>query len=163
MLAERGRETAERVESYLREHVVKKVMALGGDYARHDGHIQNIEGDIISTSRQSLLLGAGPSARFYVMPDVFAVEGAILGEIGALTDGDPVGTHADLTAQLAEHALVRRLVRRRARVRRESDRRIECRERILRPRCDRRLLDEPGAMDRHHARAHHACAGHARR
>jgi outer membrane protein TolC len=35
---------------------------LGMDYFRHDGKIQTVAGDVISTSKSSLMLGAGPSA-----------------------------------------------------------------------------------------------------
>jgi outer membrane protein TolC len=34
---------------------------LGGDYARHDGQIQDVAGSVFTTSRSSLFLGAGPT------------------------------------------------------------------------------------------------------
>jgi outer membrane protein TolC len=49
---------------------------LGADYARQDGRIQDIVGNVFSTSRQSLMIGAGPSA-------VFAPGDAILGPLAA--------------------------------------------------------------------------------
>ena len=49
---------------------------VGADYARQDGRIQDIVGNVFSTSRQSLMVGAGPSA-------VFAPGDAILGPLAA--------------------------------------------------------------------------------
>ncbi len=39
-------------------------LLFGGDYNRHDGQIQDIEGHIIGTSRQSMMIGAAPWAVF---------------------------------------------------------------------------------------------------
>ncbi len=44
----------------------------GGDYFRHDGQIQNVEGRILGTSKSSLMAGAGPSAVFAVTDALFA-------------------------------------------------------------------------------------------
>jgi outer membrane protein TolC len=41
-------------------------IALGVDYFRHDGQIQDIVGTVFTTSRSSLLVGAGPTAVFSV-------------------------------------------------------------------------------------------------
>jgi hypothetical protein len=45
---------------------------LGGDYFRHDGQLQDVAGNIFATSKQSLLLGAGPSAVFAITDAIFA-------------------------------------------------------------------------------------------
>src|SRR5262249_7638170 len=44
---------------------------LGVDYLRHDGQIQQVAGDVFSTSRGALMLGAGPSAVFAVSDALF--------------------------------------------------------------------------------------------
>jgi len=49
---------------------------LGTGYFRHDGQIQDVQGNIFGTSKDSLMLGAGPSA-------VFAVSDAIFGPLAA--------------------------------------------------------------------------------
>lgn len=49
---------------------------LGADYARQDGRIQDIVGNVFPTNRTSLMLGAGPSA-------VFAPADAILAPLAA--------------------------------------------------------------------------------
>jgi len=45
---------------------------LGIDYARHDGQIQDIRGDVFTTSRSSFMAGVGPSAVFAVTDAIFA-------------------------------------------------------------------------------------------
>jgi outer membrane protein TolC len=45
---------------------------LGADYFRHDGQIQDVGGNVFTTSKSSLLVGAGPSAVFAVTDAVFA-------------------------------------------------------------------------------------------
>jgi outer membrane protein TolC len=45
---------------------------LGGDYYRHDGQLQDVAGNIFGTSKQALLLGAGPSAVFAITDAIFA-------------------------------------------------------------------------------------------
>ncbi|MCI0457483.1 MAG: TolC family protein [Gemmataceae bacterium] len=45
---------------------------LGADYARQDGRIQDIAGQILTTSRSSLMVGAGPSAVFAVSDAIYA-------------------------------------------------------------------------------------------
>jgi outer membrane protein TolC len=44
---------------------------LGADYARHDGQIQRIEGDVFTTSRSSFMVGGGPSAVFALSDAIF--------------------------------------------------------------------------------------------
>ncbi len=50
---------------------------LGVDYARQDGKIQDIRGEVFDTSRSSLMAGAGPSA-------VFALTDALYSPLAAL-------------------------------------------------------------------------------
>lgn len=45
---------------------------MGGDYYRHDGQIQDIVGTVFTTSRSSLLLGAGPQAVVSTAEAVYA-------------------------------------------------------------------------------------------
>lgn len=45
---------------------------LGTDYSRHDGQIQEVAGGVFTTSRSSLMVGAGPSAVFAVSDALFA-------------------------------------------------------------------------------------------
>jgi outer membrane protein TolC len=49
---------------------------LGIDYFRHDGQIQDVQGNVFGTSKTSFLLGAAPSA-------VFALSDAIFGPLAA--------------------------------------------------------------------------------
>ena len=49
---------------------------VGVDYARQDGRIQDIQGNVFSTSRSSIMVGAGPTA-------VFAVSDALYGPLVA--------------------------------------------------------------------------------
>ena len=49
---------------------------LGGDYFRHDGQLQDVAGNVFGTSKQSVLVGAGPYA-------VFAVTDALFGPLAA--------------------------------------------------------------------------------
>jgi outer membrane protein TolC len=51
-------------------------IVIGGDYARQDGRIQDIVGKVFSTSRSSVMVGAGPTA-------VFSPSEAILGPLAA--------------------------------------------------------------------------------
>jgi outer membrane protein TolC len=44
---------------------------VGGDYYRHDGRIQDVAGNIIGTSKNSLMVGAGPSAFFALSDALF--------------------------------------------------------------------------------------------
>src|SRR5262249_45796009 len=51
----------------------------GTDWSRHDGQIQDVAGTVFTTSKSSLLLGAGPSA-------VFAVSDALFSPLAARQD-----------------------------------------------------------------------------
>jgi outer membrane protein TolC len=44
---------------------------VGGDYFRHDGQIQDVAGNIIGTSKGTLMVGAGPSAVFAISDALF--------------------------------------------------------------------------------------------
>ena len=45
---------------------------LGGDYFRHDGQVQDVTGNVAGTSKQSLMLGAGPSMVFALSDAIYA-------------------------------------------------------------------------------------------
>jgi outer membrane protein TolC len=45
---------------------------LGGDYFRHDGQIQDVAGKVFTTSKSTLMAGAGPSAVFAFTDAVYA-------------------------------------------------------------------------------------------
>jgi outer membrane protein TolC len=45
---------------------------LGGDYARHDGTVQDVPGNIVGSNKSSLLFGAGPSMVFATTEAIFA-------------------------------------------------------------------------------------------
>lgn len=47
-------------------------LVIGADYSRHDGQIQDIRGSILTTSRSSYLLGAGPVLAFNFSEALFA-------------------------------------------------------------------------------------------
>ncbi len=47
-------------------------IGVGADYYRHDGQIQDIAGTVFTTSRSSLLIGAGPTAVFPVSEALYA-------------------------------------------------------------------------------------------
>ncbi len=47
-------------------------LALGVDYARHDGQIQDVGGRVFTTSKSSFMAGAGPSAIFAVTDAIYA-------------------------------------------------------------------------------------------
>jgi outer membrane protein TolC len=49
---------------------------VGGDYFRHDGQIQDVAGNVLGTSKSSLMFGAGPSA-------VFSISDALLQPLSA--------------------------------------------------------------------------------
>jgi outer membrane protein TolC len=56
---------------------------LGGDYFRHDGRIQNVQGDLFDTSKGALMLGAGPGMVFAVSDALFAPLAARQAEVRA--------------------------------------------------------------------------------
>jgi outer membrane protein TolC len=45
---------------------------FGVDYHRHDGQVQSVEGNVFGTSKQSLMVGAGPSAVFAFADALYA-------------------------------------------------------------------------------------------
>lgn len=45
---------------------------VGANYFRHDGRIQDVAGDVFTTSKSSVLLGAGPSLSFAVTDALYA-------------------------------------------------------------------------------------------
>ncbi|VTR97326.1 TolC family protein [Tuwongella immobilis] len=45
---------------------------IGANYARHDGQIQDIVGQVFTTSRSSFLVGAGPAMTFAVTDAIYA-------------------------------------------------------------------------------------------
>jgi outer membrane protein TolC len=49
---------------------------VGGDYFRHDGQIQDVAGNVLGTSKSSLMVGAGPSM-------VFSISDALLQPLAA--------------------------------------------------------------------------------
>jgi outer membrane protein TolC len=44
---------------------------IGPDYSRHDGQIQDVQGDVAPASKQSFMVGAGPYAVFAVSDAIF--------------------------------------------------------------------------------------------
>jgi outer membrane protein TolC len=73
---------------------------LGVDYFRHDGQIQDIVGNVFTTSRSSFLVGAGPTA-------VFSTSDAYFGPLAArqlhsARQADVQATRNDTTLQVAE-------------------------------------------------------------
>jgi outer membrane protein TolC len=67
----------ERLQIALAQYERAKVLWLptidfGVDYARQDGRIQDIVGHVISTSRSSFMVGAGPSAVISISDAVYA-------------------------------------------------------------------------------------------
>jgi outer membrane protein TolC len=47
-------------------------ISIGTEYFRHDGQIQDVAGKVFTTSRQSLLVGAGPNAVFAMADAIYA-------------------------------------------------------------------------------------------
>ncbi len=47
-------------------------LLMGGDYYRHDGQLQDVVGNIISTNKSTVMVGAGPSMVFAVSDALFA-------------------------------------------------------------------------------------------
>lgn len=47
-------------------------VVVGGDYSRHDGRLQDIVGNVLTTSRNSIMVGAGPTAVFSPSEAIFA-------------------------------------------------------------------------------------------
>jgi outer membrane protein TolC len=68
---------AERIRlaqaQYERAHVLwLPTLQFGVDYFRHDGRIQNVEGNVIDTSKSTFMLGAAPTAVFALSDAIFA-------------------------------------------------------------------------------------------
>jgi outer membrane protein TolC len=73
---------------------------LGGDYARQEGRIQDVTGNIFNTTKQSAMVGAGPSF-------VFSPSEAILGplaarQVVAAREADRRAAENDITLSVAE-------------------------------------------------------------
>jgi outer membrane protein TolC len=67
---ERVRAAAAQVD---RAHVLwLPTVYVGGDYFRHDGRIQDIVGHVFTTSRSSVMVGAGPGAVFALSDALYA-------------------------------------------------------------------------------------------
>jgi outer membrane protein TolC len=75
-------------------------IGLGVDYFRHDGQIQDIVGTVFTTSRSSLLIGAGPTAVFSVGDACYAPLAAR--QIVRARQADVQATRNDVTLQVAE-------------------------------------------------------------
>ena len=72
---------------------------IGADYYRHDGRIQAIAGEVFTTSRSSLLLGAGPQATIALADAIFAPLAAR--QIARATEADAQATRNDTTLAVA--------------------------------------------------------------
>jgi len=75
-------------------------IGVGVDYFRHDGQIQDIVGNVFTTSRSSFLVGAGPTA-------IFSVGDACYGPLAArqihrAREADLQATRNDIALQVAE-------------------------------------------------------------
>jgi outer membrane protein TolC len=73
---------------------------VGVDYFRHDGQIQDIVGTVFTTSRSSLLLGAGPQAVFPVSEALYAPLAAR--QIVRARQAEVQAARNDVTLQVAE-------------------------------------------------------------
>jgi outer membrane protein TolC len=73
---------------------------LGGDYARQDGRIQDIVGNVFNTSRQSVMFGAGPSAVFSPSEAILAPLAAR--QVVAAREADRRAAENDTTLAVAE-------------------------------------------------------------
>lgn len=74
---------------------------LGVDYFRHDGQIQDIVGHVFTTSRSSLLLGAGPQAAVSLTEAVYAPLAARQVERAAQADAQATRNDTTLAVALA--------------------------------------------------------------
>ncbi len=75
-------------------------LALGVDYFRHDGQIQDVVGNVFNTSKSSFLLGAGPTAVFSVGDACYAPLAAR--QIVRARQADVQAVRNDTTLQVAE-------------------------------------------------------------
>lgn len=72
---------------------------LGVDYFRHDGQIQDVIGHVFTTSRSSLLLGAGPQATVSLTDAVYAPLAAR--QVERVAQADAQATRNDTTLAVA--------------------------------------------------------------
>ena len=75
-------------------------IGVGADYYRHDGRIQDIAGRVFTTSRQSLLVGAGPTAIFPTAEALYAPLAAR--QVVRARAADLQATRNDTTLAVAE-------------------------------------------------------------
>jgi outer membrane protein TolC len=75
-------------------------VALGTDYLRHDGQIQDVAGTVFTTSKSSLLLGAGPNAVFSVSDALYAPLAAR--QVVRARQAEAQAVRNDVTLQVAE-------------------------------------------------------------
>lgn len=74
---------------------------VGADYFRHDGRIQDIVGHVFTTSRSSVLVGAGPSASVSTADAVFAPLAARQAERAVRSDAQAVRNDTALSVAVA--------------------------------------------------------------
>ena len=67
---------------------------MGADYFRHDGQIQDVVGNVFTTSKSSLMVGAGPAVTFAVSDAIFGPLAArqVRAGAGGRRAGRPVTT-----------------------------------------------------------------------
>ena len=75
-------------------------IGVGVDYFRHDGQIQDIVGNVFTTSRSSFLVGAGPTAVFSVGDACYAPLAAR--QVLRAREADVQAARNDVTLQVAE-------------------------------------------------------------
>jgi outer membrane protein TolC len=75
-------------------------ISVGTDYFRHDGQIQDVAGNVFTTSKSSLLLGAGPNVLFSVSDALYAPLAAR--QVLRARQADFQATRNDITLQVAE-------------------------------------------------------------
>lgn len=75
-------------------------ISLGTDYFRHDGQIQDVAGSVFTTSKSSLLLGAGPNVVFSASDAIYAPLAAR--QVVRAREADIQATRNDTTFRVAE-------------------------------------------------------------
>jgi outer membrane protein TolC len=75
-------------------------ISLGVDYFRHDGRIQDVAGTVFTTSRSSVLLGAGPNAVVPVTEAIYAP--LVARQVVEARRADVQTARNDTTLQVAE-------------------------------------------------------------
>jgi len=73
---------------------------LGGDYARQEGRIQDVAGNVFSTTKQSVMVGAGPSLVFSPSDAILAPLAAR--QVVAAREADRRAAENDTTLAVAE-------------------------------------------------------------